>query len=255
MKLVVLGSGTANPHPERSSAGFWLETSEAKVLLDISASVPHRLAQERLDWGSIDSIWISHFHMDHCLGLAALLFAARHAPETRKRTKPLRLFGGKGLEALIDKFNDAAGRKLYDQPFPLEVVEIEPLERFEIAPHLTAIALKTYHTDESFAIRVEDADGEVLVYTSDTGFAKEIATFSRGADMMIIESSFVKDKPMDRHLELAEAMYLINKARPKRAMLTHLYYEWNNVDLDLEVGRFEPVCDVLEARDGLRLEI
>jgi ribonuclease BN (tRNA processing enzyme) len=73
--------------------------------------------------------------------------------------------------------------------------------------------------------------------------------------MMIIESSFVKDKPMDRHLELAEAMYLINKARPKRAMLTHLYYEWNNVDLDLEVGRFEPVCDVLEARDGLRLEI
>jgi ribonuclease Z len=255
MNLVVLGSGTANPHPERGSAGFWLEADAAKLLLDIGATVPHRLAQERLDWGNFDSIWVSHFHIDHCLGLAALLFATRHAPETRNRSKPLRILGGKGLQDLFDKFDDAAAGKLRQQPFPLEFIEIEPLEKFEIASGLTAVALKTPHTDNSYAIRIEDAEGTVVVYTSDTGFANEIALFAKDCDLLIIESSFVKEKKTQFHLELAEAMYLIRKAKPKRAMLTHLYYEWDSVDFCEEVARFEPACEVLEARDGARLEI
>jgi hypothetical protein len=38
-------------------------------------------------------------------------------------------------------------------------------------------------------------------------------------------------------------------------MLTNLYYEWDIVDFDLEVGKFDPVCEIIEARDGLSIEI
>jgi ribonuclease BN (tRNA processing enzyme) len=58
-----------------------------------------------------------------------------------------------------------------------------------------------------------------------------------------------------KHLELAEAIFLIRKADPKRAMLTHFYPEWDNVDFAAEVARYGPLCEVIEAVDGLTLEL
>src|SRR5260370_25904407 len=101
MKLVVLGSGTSVPHPHRASAAFWLETSAGSVLLDCSADAAHRMAQENLDWPNLDAIWISHLHLDHCGGLAPLLFGLKWAPQTQARQKPLQIFGWVGIEKLL----------------------------------------------------------------------------------------------------------------------------------------------------------
>ena len=57
------------------------------MLLDCSADAMHRMAQENLDWPNLDAIWISHLHLDHCGGLASLLFAMKHAPQTAGRTE------------------------------------------------------------------------------------------------------------------------------------------------------------------------
>src|ERR1700694_2269224 len=81
MKLIVLGSGTSVPHPQRTSAAYWLETDSGQLLLDMSADAPHRMAQEQLDWVNLDSIWISHFHLDHLGGVAPFLFGTRSAPQ------------------------------------------------------------------------------------------------------------------------------------------------------------------------------
>ena len=70
-----------------------------------------------------------------------------------------------------------------------------------------------------------------------------------------MECSFFKNKPVKTHLELSEAIHLIRKAEPGRAVLTHLYPEWDNVNFDEEVRKFSPMCEVIEAFDGLRLEI
>src|SRR3982751_13700 len=107
MRCVVLGSGTAEPHPKRTSAAFWLETSGGSILLDCSASAPHRMAQEGLDWPNLDAIWISHFHVDHCGGVSPLLFGTRRARPMMDRKKPLRIFGSAGLKKLLSTLNDA----------------------------------------------------------------------------------------------------------------------------------------------------
>jgi len=252
MKLIVLGSGTAVPHPKRSSPGFWLETAFGTIALDFGPSAMFRMAQENLDWRSLDAVWISHFHLDHVGGLAPFLFGIRNAPETRNRTKPLNIFGPRGLRSLIENFDAANNYKLFQQPFLTEIVEIEPLEQFDILPGVEAVALSTPHTDESCAIHIRDGD-KTLVYTSDTGLSETIASFAKGADLLIIESSFVKDKPVQKHLELAEAMYLIRRSQPKKAMLTHLYSEWDEVDLKKEIKNFSPRCVTEEAKDGLTI--
>ena len=255
MKLVVLGSGSTVPHPTRASAGFWLETSGGKLLLDCSASVASRMAANGLDWPNLDAIWISHFHLDHCGGLAPLLAGTKHSPKMKQRTKPLRIFGPAGLQGLIDRFNDVNNYHLLEQPFPVEIIEIEEQEIFEMLPGVEAVALKTPHTDESHAIHIRDADETTLVYSADTGLSEIVAAFANSVDLFILECTFIRDKPIQKHLELAEAMFLIRKAHPRRAMLTHFYPEWDDVDFVAEVARFGPVCEVVEAKDGLQLTI
>lgn len=255
MKFIVLGSGTTVPHPTRSSSAYWLETAGGTLLLDCSASAIYRTTQEGLDWANLDAIWISHFHFDHCGGLAPFLAGTKHAPQMKTRAKPLKIFGGPGLRRLLDNFDAVNDYKLFDQPFPLDVIEIEQLEKFEILAGVEAVALSTPHTPESHALRLRDTDGKVFVYTADTGFATELATFARNADLLIIEASYLRDKPVEKHLELEESMYIIRKAGPKRAVLTHLYEVWDEVDGDAEIAKFESDCEVIMAYDGLRLDI
>lgn len=255
MKFIVLGSGSSVPHPRRSSSCYWLETESGSLLMDCSASAIHRMAQEKLDWANLDAIWISHFHLDHVGGLAPFLFATKYAPQTQSRTKPLKIYGAEGLRKLLEDYNQAGDYKIFKQPFPIEIIEIGTLEKFEILPDLEAVAVKTPHTDESHAICLRDKADKTLVYTADTGMTMVLGNVAKGVDLFICECSFVKDKPTENHIELAEAMHLARFAKPKKMLLTHFYPEWDEIDFQKEVSKFSPLCEVIEATDGLRLSV
>lgn len=254
MKLVVLGSGSTVPHSKRTSAAFWLETSGGNILLDCSATAPSRMAACGVDWPNLDAIWVSHFHMDHCGGLGPLLAGTKHSERMKEREKPLRIFGPTGLKNLLGRLNDPNNYKLLEQPFPVELVEVDELAKFDIATDVEAVAMKTPHTDESHAIHIRDGE-TMIVYSADTGFDEKVAAFINRVDLAILECTFFKNKPVKKHLELAEAMHLIRKARPKRAMLTHFYPEWDEVSFVEEVKKFDPPCEVVEATDGAMIEI
>lgn len=255
MKLVVLGSGTSVPHPRRASSAHWLEAAGGTLLLDAGAPFAHRAAQERLDWAGLDSVWLSHFHLDHVGGLAPYLFGTKHAPETQSRRKPMRVYGPRGTRRLLAAFDGAADYRLLEQPFPLEVREVSPGETFEPLPNLRAEAFSTPHTGESLALRLdEEASGASLAYTSDTGYTESLAEFARGVSLFMMECSFFREKPVRLHLELEEAMRLARLAAPRRVVLSHLYPEWDGVDLVAEARRLWD-GETLEARDGLRLEV
>ena len=258
MLLVVLGSGTSVPHPQRASAAFWLETGGGSMLLDCSADAMHRMAQENLDWPNLDAIWISHFHLDHIGGLTSFLFGVKWAPQAQSRTKPLRIFGPGGLSKIVNAVNDSNDYRLFEQPFAIEIVEVSANTEFEILPGITANTLSTPHTQESLALRliggVKDEDSKLFVYTSDTGFSDDLAPFSKDAALLLMECSFRRNKPIQKHLELTDAMRVAHDCAPEKLVLTHLYPEWDDVDLAAE-ARALWAGETIEAKDGLIVEV
>ena len=254
MRLTVLGSGTSVPHPRRSSSAHWLDAPGGSLLLDISGPAIHRMAQEALDWANLDAVWVSHFHLDHCGGLAPFLFGTKHAPQTRERRRALTVFGPRGTERLLRRFDEAGGYKLFEQPFPLEVREVAPRAEFDLFAGLRAETFSTPHTAESLAIRLTEPGGASLVYTSDTGYTEALAAFARRADLFLMECSFFRSKPVETHLELADAMRLAALASPRRVVLAHLYPEWDGVDIAAEAQKLWD-GEVIGAQDGLRLDV
>jgi len=213
------------------------------------------MAEERCDWANLDAIWISHFHLDHCGGLAPFLFGTKYAPETQGRSKPMRIFGPPGIAKLIGSFDSAYDYGLLEQPFPSEIVEIEPGTEFEILDGVSAKTFSTPHTDESCAIRLEGPAGHSMVFTSDTGYSTNLAVFARDAGLLLIECSFVSETPVKIHLDLADIGQIARFAKPKTIVLTHFYPEWDKVNFNEVVSERLPGCDVVEATDGLRLQI
>jgi len=69
-----------------------------------------------------------------------------------------------------------------------------------------------------------------------------------------MECSFWHDKPVETHLQLADAMRLAARAAPRRVLLAHLYPQWDGVDLTAEARKLWP-GETIAAYDGLRLDI
>jgi ribonuclease BN (tRNA processing enzyme) len=254
MRLTILGSGTSVPHPKRAAPAHWLETAKGALLLDCGADSAHRMAREELDWPNLDAIWISHFHLDHLAGLIALLFGTKWAPQTQERRKPLRIFGPGGLSDIVNAISDANDYELLTQPFEVTLIEVKPATEFEILPGIAATTLDTPHRPESLALRLTDEDSKSFVYTSDTGFSENLITFAKSIDLLLMECSFRRNKPVQKHLELADAMLVAREAEPRRVVLTHLYPEWDGVDVVAEARELW-AGETIEAADGLRLEI
>jgi ribonuclease BN (tRNA processing enzyme) len=178
----------------------------------------------------------------------------RSVRHTQNRTKPLRIFGPQGLRRLIEAINNSYSYRLFDQPFAVEIVEVAAGADFEILPGITAGTLSTPHTPESLALRLKDEYSKLFIYTSDTGFSENLAPFAKNADLLLMECSFRRNKPVQKHLELSDAIRVANDAAPGKLILTHLYPEWNNVDLVSDARTFW-AGETIEAVDGLRLEV
>jgi ribonuclease BN (tRNA processing enzyme) len=251
MKLTILGSGTGAPNGERNSAGFFVETADARVMVDCGAGTLHALARWDLPWERMTHLFVSHFHVDHIGELASLFFALRHGLRTA-RSEPLTVIGPRGLERVITGLKQGFGSSLFDTSFPVEVRILAPGELVNLGPDSTLSVAKTPHTDESLAVRI-DSGAKSLCYTGDTGYSAELADFFSETDLLISECSFRERREGVAHLSIEDAARIAAQAKAARLVVTHFYFDVNDEELKRDLQQ-NYGGEVLIGRDGLSIE-
>lgn len=162
---------------------------------------------------------LSHFHLDHTVGLACLP-GLRKIP-SREIWAPGRIVAGAPAEDVI--------HRLLDPPFLAAeagavtrtmATAIHELSRdVDVGPFRLELRVQPLHNGPTLAFKV---NGE-LAYCTDTAYDEENATFARGARTLLHEAFWVGDATDDvEHSAAGEAARIAAAAQVERLVLVHV---------------------------------
>ncbi len=270
VEIQFMGTGHPNIFPPRPrmQTGIVVDVAGDRWLLDAGAGVLEHLYRYKKSPDTLNYIFISHLHYDHCVDLDAVLWqwrsigGGRNSPEARKRRR-LTIFGPDGLdEMLSDLYNraykvDGRGRSLLTSP-AIQRKRNRDAGTFDAGAYKVIFHPVVHANMDCWAIKFETRRG-VLVFSGDiggpphkkleehTGFMK----FAAGADMLIIDTL---------HLPPEVLAGIAKAVKPKTMVFTHLterpigfarYY-----DLDKTVRLASQYAGkVVVAEDGMKLEL
>lgn len=254
MELIILGSGTSVPLAERASPSIALFLEGRFLLLDIGPGTVRQLAVAGLKHEDIDYVAVSHFHPDHTADLIHLIFATRHPPVLEKR-EPFTMIGPKGFSSFVEGLKTPYGKWL---DLPSGLMEIEELHTDERDRRefngFTLVSAPLRHTSQSIGFRIEGDSGKILVYSGDTGYCEELVDLARGADLLILESSFPDGQGVEGHLTPSQAGEIATLAKAKRLVLTHFYPECLRSDIEGQCRKTYQ-GELILATDLMRLQV
>lgn len=216
MKLTALGVWGGYPTRDAGTTSYLLQSESGfNLLLDCGSRAVTELEHE-LQPTQLDAVVLSHYHEDHIADLGAL--------RQYRQLYPLGQDGWDGMLLPIYGHNENTYEfnKLtlagVSEGRAYDVEKGTRIKAFELT------FLKTVHPVVNYAMRiVERKTGKVLVYTGDTGFFPELIDFAKGADVLLADVYFFKDKEkMPNHLSSVEAGTIAQAAEVKKLILTHL---------------------------------
>lgn len=254
-KLIVLGSGTPNPDPNRAGSAYAVVVNETPYLIDFGPGVIRRAASLSPPWGgkieamtvkNFEHAFLTHIHSDHSAGLADLLLT----PWIMGRDKKLNLYGPKGLEQMasstLEAFEDDINYRIYGtQPsnkmgykFNFYLLS-EGLIYEDENVSVEAFTVPHGSFDDAYGFRFTTED-KVIVFSGDTGPSKTLEKFAAGADILVHEvysnAGFLK-KTKDwqiyhqgHHTSTFEVGEIASRAKPKLLLLSHILFWGSTTD-------------------------
>jgi ribonuclease BN (tRNA processing enzyme) len=215
VKLTVVGCSGSAPGPKSPASSYLVEHDGFRLLLDLGNGAFGSLLA-LTDPATIDAIFLSHLHADHCLDIAPFVVWHRYSGQSSGRRVPL--YAPAGADRRLALVYDGDGATLTDV-FDFAVVTPGS---YEIGPFAVQTA-RTAHPLECHAVRLT-AGGRSLAYTGDTGPCDRVVDLARGADVLLAEAAHPPgpDLPPGLHLTGREAGEHAAAAGVGRLLLTHV---------------------------------
>jgi ribonuclease Z len=256
-QLVILGSGTPNPNPERGGSAYAVIVDNTPYLVDFGPGAIRSFAALMPAWGGgmkemdvtkIEHAFLTHIHSDHTTGLSDLLLT----PWIMGRENKLNLYGPKGLEkmagSLLDAYADDIDYRVNGtQPsngtgYQFNFTELADGVVFQDR-NLKVEAFKVNHGDfeDAYGFRFTSKD-KVIVFSGDTGPSKSLERYAKDADILVHEvysnAGFLK-KTKDwqiyhrgHHTSTYEVGEIASRAKPKLLVLSHILF-WGSTPEDI----------------------
>lgn len=224
MKIIVLGSGSAFSSASRFNSCYFVEAAENKFLIDCGSDALRALQNVNVDLFSIQRIFITHMHADHCGGLPAVLTA-------------MHVLGRKAPIEVYVPFNQVeftevwfANQFIYNERMTFEIsllpihsgdmrlgnnIELEFIQTKHLEKYLE-YARKFGVSPVSFSVSVREGD-KSFFFSSDLGSLKEAEAHVRDS-VALVEAT---------HPLLDEIAAFATKSR-ENLFFTHIPQELEN---------------------------
>ena len=242
--LVMLGTGTPNPDPERSGPAVAIVAGGRPYLVDCGPGIVRRAAAANfagiaaLDMPNLTRLFVTHLHSDHTAGFADLILT----PWVLEREQPLEVYGPPGIRSMTDHILAAYAEDINirihgSQPqnatgIQVNAHEIESGEVYR-DENVTVTAFPVVHGDwrHAFGFRFDTADRSIVV-TGDTVATDAVVEACSGCDVLVHE--VYAKTGLDRRSADWQAYYrqthtsgielgeIAARANPKLLVLYHL---------------------------------
>jgi ribonuclease BN (tRNA processing enzyme) len=228
----ILFLGTAGGPPlrfDRSEPSTLLIVNGREYLIDCGIGTARRLVEAGIDSKQIKTIFFTHLHADHDMGLVDVMANDFFNGGSAARAGPFAIYGPPQTRQLVDaafQFISIGFRPFaaapptayrmrggsFISPFVTHEVDRDGLvfgdgnirvtaaenSHYVMIPEPVRRAFKTY------SYRIETPDG-VIVFSGDTGPSGAIGQFARGAAVLIAEASYRDDQDLDESINARAA--------------------------------------------------
>ena len=253
MKIKFLGTGSAQTSLNRFHSSFLISSSNHNLLVDCGDGISKAILKQNIDFNSIDSILISHFHADHYSGLPSLITQMK----LLSRKNDLTIFVHSSEKDFLEDFIFHSYLFKERMTFDLIIISFDEGKEVLLSDDLKFTSKFNSHLDKykkydqqsrlgfaSLSFLFKD-DENAYIHTGDVGSENDLYLFNQKVDWFITETTHIKSE---------ELLGLIDKSDPSKLILTHIGDDFEKPLFDFHQSLPEHLKSrIIIAFDGLEL--
>jgi ribonuclease Z len=292
LSLFFAGTGGSAPAARRGLPALLVRRGGDRILFDCGEGTQRQLLRS-VGLVDVDSVFISHFHADHWLGLPGMLKSLA----LRERSAPLTVYGPRGLSELMGVMRIIYGRL----PYALSVQELEPAEALERDGYRVA-AVPVKHGDRpayGYVLVEDDRPGEFdpveaerlgvrpgpdfgrlqrgiavagvdpeqvmgaprhgrkIVMSGDTAPCESLIVAAHQADVLVHEATFMHEEAErareTSHSTARQAAEVAREAEVRLLALTHMSSRYAGADVLAEARQVFAACEAPRDFDAIEI--
>ena len=278
--MVLLGTGTPVPDPDRSGPATAIVVDGSAYLVDFGPGIVRRAKAAVLDRGitalepaNLKVAFVTHLHSDHTAAYLDLILTGW----TSGRRVPLEVYGPTGLRSMTEhileayridietRTNPEGNQRSIADGWKVNAHEIKPGVIYKDA-NVTVTAFPTKHAMQSYGYRFDTLDRSIVI-SGDTNPTEETIKACNGCDVLIHEAQtlewFAEVRPENQaymakyHTTSEQLAALATKAKPGLLIVYHSSIAWRpriapSGNEMTSAGAFSSFPDVLQKEIGSR---